>query len=68
MYECVRWPDDSYDACWSVEFLEHVSRQYFKNYINTFRKCALIFATSSVWGGYHHVEVHPDYWWKGCSR
>lgn len=57
------WPAKTYDAVWSVEFLEHVSRQYHFNYITAFRKAALIFVTSSRWGGWHHVEVHPDDWW-----
>jgi SAM-dependent methyltransferase len=51
------WPEQTFDACWSVEFLEHVSRQYFKNYINSFRQCALIFVTASRNGGYHHVSL-----------
>lgn len=50
------WPDKTFDACWSVEFVEHVSRQYFRNYINSFRQCALIFVTASRNGGYHHVS------------
>jgi hypothetical protein len=45
------WPEETYSACWAVEFLEHVSMQYQFNYLTAFRKCALIFATSSVWGG-----------------
>jgi SAM-dependent methyltransferase len=57
------WPNDTYDAVWSVEFLEHISRQYHYNYMTAFRKAAIIFATSSRWGGWHHVEVHPDEWW-----
>lgn len=57
------WPNRTYDACWSVEFLEHVSRQYAANYMASFRRCALIFASRSRWGGHHHVEVHPEWWW-----
>jgi SAM-dependent methyltransferase len=57
------WPGDTFDACWSVEFLEHVSRHYAKNYITAFRKCAILFVTRSPWGGYHHVEVHEEWWW-----
>jgi len=53
----------TFDALWCVEFLEHVSRQYHYNFIQTFRTAALIFVTSSKWGGWHHVEVHPDTWW-----
>ena len=30
---------------------------------STFRKAALLFVTSSRWGGWHHVEVHMDPWW-----
>jgi SAM-dependent methyltransferase len=57
------WPARSFDACWSVEFLEHVSRQYTGNYMPSFHKCALIFATRSRWSGHHHHEVHPEWWW-----
>lgn len=57
------WPEKTYDAVWAVEFLEHVNVQYHFNYITAFRKAALIFVTSSRWGGWHHVEVHNDEWW-----
>jgi SAM-dependent methyltransferase len=57
------WPRDTYDAAWSVEFLEHVSRQYLYNYVQTLRKAAVIFVTSSRWSGWHHVEIHNDEWW-----
>ena len=58
------WPDETFDACWSIEVLEHLSRQYVKNYMPSFRRCALIFVSASVWGGHHHVEVHAQWWWK----
>jgi hypothetical protein len=51
------------DAVWCVEFLEHVGRNFHHNYLPAFRKAALIFATNSRWGGWHHVEVHDDMWW-----
>ena len=57
------WPEQTFDACWCVEFLEHVSRHYINNYMASFHKCALIFTTRSEWGGYHHVEVRPEWWW-----
>eukprot|EP00591_Stephanopyxis_turris_P009576 CAMPEP_0195525506 /NCGR_PEP_ID=MMETSP0794_2-20130614/25992_1 /TAXON_ID=515487 /ORGANISM="Stephanopyxis turris, Strain CCMP 815" /LENGTH=357 /DNA_ID=CAMNT_0040655985 /DNA_START=121 /DNA_END=1194 /DNA_ORIENTATION=- len=57
------WPEKTYDVAWSVEFLEHVSIQFQYNYIQAFRKAALIFATSSSGGGWHHVEVHKKEWW-----
>lgn len=57
------WPKDTYDAVWAVEFLEHVGSNFHFNYITAFRKAALLFVTSSRWGGWHHVEVHDDDWW-----
>jgi Methyltransferase domain len=57
------WSGKTYDAMWSVEFLEHVGFQYHFNYIAAFRKAAILFVTSSRWGGWHHVEVHSDEWW-----
>lgn len=59
------WPEATYDALWCVEFLEHVSRQYMHNYLPIMRKAALLFVTSSPTGGWHHVEVHEDWWWIG---
>jgi len=58
------WPDVTYDAAWCVEFLEHVGRPYMLNYMPVFKKAALLFVTSSGWGGWHHVEVHPHPWWR----
>jgi hypothetical protein len=57
------WPAETQDAVWCVEFLEHVGRNFHHNYLPIFRKSALIFATHSIWGGWHHVEVHPPNWW-----
>lgn len=57
------WPSQTFDALWSVEFLEHVGRQYMKNYIPAFRRAALVFVSASVHGGWHHAEVHSEWWW-----
>jgi hypothetical protein len=57
------WPSETYDAVWSVEFLEHVGRNFQPNYLPAFRKAALIFVTNSIWGGHHHVEVHDEEYW-----
>ena len=34
------------------------------NYIPALHKAALLFVTSSAWGGWHHVEVHEEWWWR----
>jgi len=57
------WPEKTYDAAWSVEFLEHVNVQFHYNYVTALRKAALIFVTSSTGHGWHHVEVHDTQWW-----
>jgi len=59
------WPSGpTVDAVWAVEFLEHVGRNYFRNYFPILKKAAVLFLTHSTWGGWHHVEVHDDTWWK----
>ena len=57
------WPNRTFDAAWSVEFTEHVGRQYMHNYLPIFDSAALIFVSHSHWGGWHHVEVHDNDWW-----
>lgn len=58
------WPEKTVDAVWCVELLEHVGRNFAPNYLTAFKKSALIFATHSNWGGWHHTEVHDDDWWR----
>ena len=36
------WPDETFDVAWSVEFVEHVGRQYMPNYFPIFKMSALI--------------------------
>ena len=62
------WPEQTVDAIWCVEFLEHVGRNFHHNYLPAFRKAAFIIATHSTWGGWHHVEVHKIAWWKAKVR
>ena len=56
--------EETVDAVWCVELLEHVGRNFARNYLTAFKKAALIFATHSKWGGWHHTEVHDEVWWK----
>jgi hypothetical protein len=58
------WPPKTVDAVWCVEFTEHVGRNFQPNYIAAFKKAALVFVTHSNWGGWHHVEVHENEWWR----
>lgn len=57
------WPSRTVDAVWCVEFTEHVGRNFQPNYLTAWRKAGLIFMTHSLWGGWHHVEVHDGTWW-----
>jgi hypothetical protein len=43
------WPEQTVDAVWCVEFLEHVGRNFHHNYLPAFRKAALLFVTHSNW-------------------
>lgn len=56
------WPNETYDAVWSVEFIEHVGRHHMENYLPIFHKSALIFISGSGFGGWHHVEVSIVDW------
>jgi hypothetical protein len=57
------WPIELFDATWSVEFIEHVGRQYMDNWLATMRRSALVFMTGSAFGGWHHSEIRPSWWW-----
>lgn len=58
------WPAETLDVAWAVEVTEHIGRHLIRNYHPVFKRSALIFVTHSVWGGWHHVEVHKSWWWK----
>ncbi len=56
--------EKTFDVLWSVEFLEHMGRQYMRNYFPMLRRAALICVTASTSGGWHHVEARQDWWWR----
>ena len=57
--------DGEFDLCWSVEFLEHVEEQYIPNYMEAFRLCKYVVATSSVsTRGHNHVNCQPQEYWQ----
>ena len=41
------WPEDTVDAILCVEVLEHVGKNFEKNYLATFKKAPFIFVTHS---------------------
>eukprot|EP00472_Partenskyella_glossopodia_P011444 CAMPEP_0197526530 /NCGR_PEP_ID=MMETSP1318-20131121/18058_1 /TAXON_ID=552666 /ORGANISM="Partenskyella glossopodia, Strain RCC365" /LENGTH=341 /DNA_ID=CAMNT_0043080717 /DNA_START=102 /DNA_END=1127 /DNA_ORIENTATION=- len=57
------WPRETFDAVWSVEFLEHVHEDYMDNWFATMRSAHYVFTSHSKWGGHHHVAIHHDWWW-----
>lgn len=58
------WPEGTWDAVWCVEFVEHIQRQFIRNYLPVFRRAALVFVSFGISGGHHHVEVKEEWWWK----
>jgi 2-polyprenyl-3-methyl-5-hydroxy-6-metoxy-1,4-benzoquinol methylase len=58
------WPQETFDALWCVDVLEHIGRQYFENIVPTLKKSAILFLSISNNGGWHHVEVRQSWWWK----
>ena len=57
------WPSQTYDVAWVAEFVQQVSWMYSPNYIPALRKTALLFVTTPLDAGWHHVEVHSTDWW-----
>ena len=51
------WPEETVDAVWCVELLEHVSRNFAPNYLAAMKKSALVFATHSVWVSEFHQAI-----------
>lgn len=57
--------DSRFDLGWSVEFLEHVDKQYLPFIKPAFRRCSRVWITHALPGqiGWHHVNCQkPDYW------
>jgi len=59
------WWDSNmtYDAAWSCEFLEHIDVDCVANYMATFSRARLVFASHAIWGGWHHVAIRETWWW-----
>lgn len=61
-------PEKVYDLGWSVEFVEHVNKEFMPNFIETFKQCKYIMMTHAVPGqpGHHHVNCMPPEYWFGA--
>lgn len=57
--------DHSFDLGWSVEFLEHIDKQYQNNYMEVFQKCKYVVCTAAPPGypGHHHVNCRDTNYW-----
>jgi len=60
--------EKTWDFAWSCEFLEHMDVEYVDNYMATFARARLIFATHSTWGGWHHATIREMWWWIELFR
>ena len=57
--------DETYDFCWSVEFVEHVEGQFAENFISNFKNCKYLIITHATpgQGGHHHVNEQSEEYW-----
>jgi SAM-dependent methyltransferase len=63
-------PNEVFDLCWTIEFVEHVSEKYVQNFIDTFKQCKYLAMTHGLpgQGGYHHVNCQPAKYWIDILR
>ena len=57
--------EETFDMCWSTEFVEHVDEKYIPHYIKDFTLAKYVVITHAPpgWGGFHHVnEQYKPYW------
>jgi len=61
-------PEKPADLGWSVEFVEHVNKEYMFNFLQTFQQCKYIIMTHALPGqpGWHHVNCQPPEYWVGA--
>ena len=61
---------DVFDLAWSVEFVEHVDKEYMPNFLETFKSCKYVAMTHALPGqpGHHHVNCMPIEYWCGAME
>lgn len=57
--------EDTYDFCWSCEFVEHVDEEYRDNFLSTFAFAKYVAMTFAQPGqpGHHHVNCQTQEYW-----
>ena len=58
-------PEEQYDVCWCVEFVEHVYEEFIPNYVDVMQKCKYVVMTHAPvgWNGHHHVNCQDQPYW-----
>ncbi len=56
---------ESFDLCWSCEFVEHVYEEFSHNFLKDFSRAKYLAVTHAVPGqpGYHHVNCREEFYW-----
>lgn len=63
-------PTKTFDLGWSVEFVEHVDKEFMPNFLETFKHCKYVAMTHALPGqpGHHHVNCMPAEYWFGAME
>lgn len=59
--------DQTFDLCWSTEFLEHVYAEFIPVFMQAYQKAQYVFCSAAPpgQGGHHHVNEQPlEYWYE----
>lgn len=60
--------NESFDLCWTCEFVEHVEAKYVENFMQDMRRGRIIAMTHALpdqLGGHHHVNCQGSAYWEG---
>lgn len=53
----------TFDLAWSVEFVEHVPKEYIDNYMSVFKEAKYVLMTHSPFNTEYHFNVEPSSYW-----
>jgi len=56
---------ETFDLCWTSEFLEHVEQEFEDNIFSALKRCRTVAVTAAIPGfqGHHHVNCQPITYW-----